>query len=158
MGEFTPITTQEDFDKAISERLKRERETLTKKYADYDDILGKNKDLTAQNTTLSQALEEATGKIKGHDKEMAEQTGKIKNYETASVKTRIANELGLPYKLADRLSGESEDDIRKDAEGLLGLIKKNQPVPPLADPEPEPSEKNNKMAAMKTMLQNMKGE
>ena len=35
MAEFTPITTQEDFDKAIGERLKRERETVKKEYAGY---------------------------------------------------------------------------------------------------------------------------
>ena len=34
MAEFTPITTQEDFDKAIGERLKRERETVKKNMPD----------------------------------------------------------------------------------------------------------------------------
>ena len=41
MAEFTPITTQEEFDKAIGDRLKRERETVKKEYADYlspDDV------------------------------------------------------------------------------------------------------------------------
>ena len=35
MSDFTPITTQEEFDKAIGERLKRERETVKKEYAGY---------------------------------------------------------------------------------------------------------------------------
>ena len=41
--EFTPITTQEAFDAAIKDRLARERETVTKKFADYDDL--KNREL-----------------------------------------------------------------------------------------------------------------
>ena len=38
MAEFVPITTQEAFDAAIGERLKRERESIAKKYGDYDDL------------------------------------------------------------------------------------------------------------------------
>jgi len=33
-----PITTQEDLDAIISERLKRKDEQMAKKYADYDDL------------------------------------------------------------------------------------------------------------------------
>ena len=32
MSEFTPITTQEELDAVIGERLKRERDTVTKRY------------------------------------------------------------------------------------------------------------------------------
>lgn len=35
MAEFTPITTQDELDKVLAERLKRERETVRKEYAGY---------------------------------------------------------------------------------------------------------------------------
>ena len=81
-------------------------------------------------------LTEATNKAANHDKEIAERDAKIKNYETASVKARIAHETGIPYELAGRLSGESEEDIRKDAETLLSVIGNTKPAAPLATSEP----------------------
>ena len=48
MSEFTPITTQEQFDAAIGERLKRERESLAKKYGDYDALKQKTDDYERQ--------------------------------------------------------------------------------------------------------------
>lgn len=38
------------------------------------------------------------------------------------VKTRIALEAGLPYTMASRLCGESEEDIRADAHSLASLM------------------------------------
>ena len=35
MSEFKPIETQEQFDAAVSDRIKRERETLSRKYENY---------------------------------------------------------------------------------------------------------------------------
>ena len=36
--EFTPITTQEEFNEAIKDRLARERRVTAEKYADYDEM------------------------------------------------------------------------------------------------------------------------
>ena len=58
-------------------------------------------------------------------------------YETASVKTKIALELGLPYQMADRLTGTDEESIRKDAESMVVLIGMNKPKVPLGNPEPD---------------------
>lgn len=54
MADFTAITTQEQFDAIIGERLKREKETYSKKYADYDDL----KSQVDMKTQLQQHLEE----------------------------------------------------------------------------------------------------
>lgn len=122
MEEFTPITTQEQFNAAISERLKRERETLARKYGDYDDLKKKVADYEKQIGDLTRAADDAAAKYAGYDEQLAQLQAKVTGYETASVKTRIAHETGLPYELAGRLSGESEADIRKDAEGLAKLL------------------------------------
>lgn len=41
-------------------------------------------------------------------------------------KTRIALEKGLPQELAARLTGETEDDLRKDADTLAQLFGSQQ--------------------------------
>ena len=38
MAGFEAITTQEQLDAVIKDRLERERKTLTEKYSDYDDL------------------------------------------------------------------------------------------------------------------------
>lgn len=125
MAEFTPITTQEQFDTAISERLRRERETAGKRFegwtspeeleklkADYD---GKLQDLQGE-------LDTANSTISGHAAELAARDQKIAKYETDSVKTRVAMETGLPYAMAQRLTGDTEDAIRADAQSLLDAM------------------------------------
>lgn len=122
MEEFKPITTQAEFDAAIGERLKRERETLAKKYGDYDDLKTKVGDYEKQIAQMSKAAKESAEKYAGYDKNLAELQAKVKGYETDSVKTRIALEAGLPYTMASRLCGESEEDIRADARSLASLM------------------------------------
>lgn len=155
--EFTPITTQEEFDKAISERLKRERETITKKYADYDDLKAKISEYEKQIGEYSRSLDDATEKMKHHDQTVSDLQAKVSKYETDSVKTRIAHEVGIPYELAARLSGDSEEAIRKDAEGLVKIMG-NQPHKAAPLRNTEQVVPDSKTAAFKSMLDSMKGE
>ena len=156
--EFTPIMTQADFDAAISERLKRERETVSKRFADYDDIRGKVSTYEQQLSDQARQLQEAADKQATHDQTVAELTAKLRNYETASVKTRIALELGLPYELAGRLAGDTEEDIRKDAEIFSKFVAKPKEAPPLRSTEPSGVDKRS--AALKSLSESLlqKGE
>lgn len=138
MAEFTPINTQEEFDAAISARLKRERE----RYADYDEIKGKVGTLETQVSTL-------TG-----EKEALEQ--KVAGYEASSVKMRIAQELGIPSAMADRLTGDNEEAIRKDAESMAALFKSAQGAAPLYTTE-QPAATDNS-AALAEMLHSLRGD
>ena len=66
MAEFKPIETQEQFDAAISERIKREKETQAKAYEGYlspQDYAEKEKDFNEKIETLQNSLKEAEGKI-----------------------------------------------------------------------------------------------
>ncbi len=156
MSEFTPITTQEQFDAAIGERIRRERETLGKKYGDYDDLKTKVADYEKQIDTLNQTIADSAEKYAGYDKTLADLQEKVKGYETASVKTRIARETGIPYELAERLSGETEADIRKDAESLARIVGKGQTAP-LKSTEPAGNSKREALRALTAELTN-KGE
>lgn len=154
MAEFTAITTQEEFDAAISARLKRERETVSKELGgQLKEMQDKIGGYETQISDLNGRLKEAGDKAAAGDKTIAELQGKIKGYETSSVKMRIAHENGIPYELADRLAGETEDDIRKDAQALSKLVSR-KPAPPLADPEGNATSKD---AALKKMLQSLNG-
>lgn len=124
MAEFTPITTQEEFDAAIKDRLTRDREAQAKKtaekYADYEDLKTKTADYEKQIASYAEQLKGVEEK----DKKIAELEGSVKKYETSALKARIAHEVGLDYSLATRLSGETEDDIRSDAKSLSETIGK----------------------------------
>lgn len=156
MAEFTPITTQEEFDSRISERLNRQKEALTKQYADYEDLKTKVSDYETQIGKLTKDAEERAKAYAETDAKLAEYETKIKGYESASLKTRVAHDIGLPYELASRLTGDTEEDIRKDAENLAQLVKKNQPAAPLANPEAKPVDSIR--ASSREMLNQLKGE
>lgn len=133
--DFTPINTQEEFDSAIKERLTRERETAAKKYEGYVPKAEHEKSIN----DFQKQLDDLTAKYADSDKTIETLKTQVHKYETDSVKTKIAHEVGLPYGMASRISGESEDDIRKDAESLKALVGSTSPKPAQATNEKEPS-------------------
>lgn len=133
--DFTPITSQDQLDQILGERLKRERESTAKKYADYEDLKKRSAEYEAQINTLNKSLDDAAKKAADHEKTVGELQAKISAYETNSVKMRIAREMGVPYELAGRLSGDSEDAIREDAKTLSQYVSKTHSAPPLRDSE-----------------------
>lgn len=155
MSEFKPITTQEEFDKAIQERLNRQKESIERQYADYADLKAKNAEMEKELGSLRNTLSEVNEKAKGYDKTFAELNAKIAGYETANLKTKIALQHGLPYDFASRLVGEDEKAIRADAESLSKLFKtQNTQPPPLKSTEPS----TEGDAEFRTLLNELRGE
>lgn len=137
MAEFTPIETQEQFDAIVKDRLARAEKAAAEKYSDYDAVKKQNADLATQIAQLNEQLKKQAETIDGNKAVVDDLTAKVHGYETASVKTKIALELGLPYQMADRLTGTDEESIRKDAESMVALIGMNKPKVPLGNPEPD---------------------
>jgi hypothetical protein len=154
MADFNPITTQEEFDAAIGERLKRERETIAKKYGDYEDLKSKVGTYEKQLADLTATAQADAKKAAGHERTIADLQAQLKGHETASVKTRIAHETGIPYEMASRLTGETEDEIRADAQSLSRLMRQSEPIAPAASTEP--GSVDPKEAGMRDMLRNLK--
>lgn len=152
----TAITTQEQLDEVIKDRLAREAKKF-EGYTSPKELEALKARYEKQIGDLNGALASAGEKAKSHDAEIAERDAKIRGYETDSVKTRIAHEEGLPYELHGRLSGETEEDIRKDAQSLAKLMKA-QPAAPLASPEKPLSREDTKAAAYKQLLGGLKNE
>lgn len=120
--EFRAITSQEQLDRIIGERLARERG----KYAGYDDLKAKAAkfdEIENQNKTeLQKALERA---------EAAEKAAKQAVRE--KLQREIADELGLPVKLASRLKGDTADEMRADGAEIaadLGVAKPSAQTQP----------------------------
>lgn len=150
MSEFKPIETQEQLDAIISDRIKRAQETTRKEFEGF---------LSPEDAEKKYAgylsPEDEKKKYSGYlsPEEAAKKDAMIKSYETNLVKMRIAHENNIPYELAGRLSGESEEEIRKDAESLSKLLR-HQGGAPLASTEPEGAD--SKRAAVKKMLSDLK--
>ena len=107
---FEAITTQEEFDKAISARLDRERSATEKKYGDYEQLKEKagkydalaSKDYEGQIKTLNEQLKAAKETITGHDAIVADLKKRAETAENTLLKTKVAHEAGLPMELAQR--------------------------------------------------------
>lgn len=149
MSEFKPITTQEEFDAAIKGRLSREKE----KYGDYDQLKSRVAELEEENVGLKSTIEANRQSKADDDKQLEELQNQISGYETASLRTRIALQYGLPYDLADRLQGTDEESFKADAERLAGYMKRAQPVAPVRETEPQVGD--NKTMQMKSMLREL---
>lgn len=155
MSEFKPIETQEQLDALLTPRLQRERETVEKRYEGYlspEDVTKKYEGFLSPEEAKRKYEEAYKGYLS--PEEAAKKDAKIKSYETDSAKTRIAHEIGIPYELAGRLSGEDEKAIRADAEKLLKIMGGvDTQVPPLGSTEPAGTDP--KEAAYKAMVSNL---
>ena len=154
MSDFTAITTQEELDTIVKARLAREKE----KYADYDQLKTRVSDLEKENGALKSAAEASKTSAADYDKQIANLKKQVAGYETASLRTRIALQNGLPYDLADRLVGDDEEAIKADAERLAGFMKPTEPAAPTKSNEPNVGNSNDEDAALKGMLRKMRGE
>ncbi|MDT1997240.1 DUF4355 domain-containing protein [Carnobacterium divergens] len=150
---FKAITTQEEFDTAVQARLLREQETLSKKYSDYDQLKIRNTELETEVGQLKTTVNETSEAAKNYDKTISELNAKVAGYETASMRTKIALQNGLPIDLADRLVGEDEESIKADAERLASFVSKQQTPPPLKNTEPPLGK--NKDGAYKNLIENL---
>ena len=115
---------------------------------DYDDIKANNKTLKDTVATLENSLKD----FEGFEDKLTEKDNLIKEYEIKNLKYRIANESGIPLELARKLSGETEEDLKKDAETLSSFITKKQTLP-LRTTEPKVDDET---APYKEMLDNLK--
>ncbi len=161
MAEFKAITTQEEFDAAISGRLNRQKETLEAQFAsERQKLTDKVTGYESQIGKLNETIESSAQKYADQDKTLAELRAKVAGYETDALKTKIANETGLPLELASRLSGEDEKALRADAQALAKLVKRpgGQPLADYQDhgkKDPDPLKEGLREALRKL---NMTGE
>lgn len=157
---FEVIETQEQLDKVIGARIAKAKESakaeFQSKLDELDTLTTKLEEKESKITSLTDELETAKAAKTANEAKIADLTAKVQKYEADSVKTRIAQEFGLDAGLANRLTGETEEDIRKDAEALKGIVGSTSVQ--RINYNPESTAKDEENAALKNMLQAMKGE
>ncbi len=158
MAEFKAITTQEEFDEAIKSRLERQEKTIAARYSDYDTLKEAAAKHDEERRDWHKRAQDDAEKIKSLSAELETAKGTIKAHETRALKSTIAAEVGLPPALTDRLTGATEEEIRKDAQALKAVFdtKNREALPGFSGGEKKPAE--GKEAALKTLLANMRGE
>lgn len=137
MTEFKVIETQEQLDAIIKSRLDREKA----KYSDYDTLAEKIKNLETENTNLKQAITEKETSESTTASKIADLEKDVTAWKNKSLKQQIAMKNGLPFDLADRLQGDTEESLNEDAERLASLVSVKNYTQPLADKEPAFEEK-----------------
>lgn len=163
MSEFAPITTQEEFDKAIKSRLAQKDREYEEKYKDYlspDKVSELKKSYEDKLTADKDLLKAAEDKVKEHDKIVSELTDRAEKAEKSLLKNKIAYDNKLPLELASRLVGDSEEELKKDAESLASLVSPTG-APPLKSYETNYSKGGSapsaETAAFQALLGQLKG-
>ena len=151
MTEFKAIETQEQLNAIIKARLDREKE----KYADYDTLSEKIKNLETENTKLKQTITDKETSESTTASKIADLEKDVATWKQKSLKQQIAMKNGLPFDLADRLQGDSEESLNEDAERLASLVNVKNYTQPLADKEPN-IETNSIDAAWRDVARNLR--
>lgn len=151
MTEFKVIETQEQLNAIIKARLDREKE----KYADYDQLAEKIKKLETENSSLKQTISDKETSESTTASKIADLEKDVTTWKQKSLKQQIAMKNGLPFDLADRLQGDSEESLNEDAERLASLVNVKNYTQPLADKEPN-IETNSIDAAWRDVARNLR--
>lgn len=110
---------------------------------DYEELKNTKATLEQQLSDLQGTLETKETELQGID----DLKNEVETYKLKDLKTNIAVQAGIPLKLAGRLSGATEEEIKADAEEMAGFVNKKQPLPlkqtepPKADAEDQAYEK-----------------
>lgn len=160
MSDFKVIESQEEFDLIIKERLKRAikkaKEEAKEEFVEsINSLKNENSSLKNEVAGYKESLED----VKEKDETIRGLNEKISAFERAEVKRNIALEYGLPFKLADKISGDDEDSMKKDAELMAKYFSDSKRTyePPLKSYENKVDEKDQ---ALKKLIDglDMKGE
>jgi hypothetical protein len=153
MSDFEAIETREQFEEAVKDRLEQERETVRREFSGYlspEAVEEKYKEYLSPK--------EAEEKYKGYlsPEDAANKDATIAKYEKESKRVKVAMENGIPYELAGKLSGGTEDEMKKDAEAFSKFLKGKTTYPNFT--RDTDNKDDSIREATKKMLNNLKGE
>lgn len=143
---FKPITSQEDFDKALAKRLERERA----KFADYDDVKAKAAEFDKAAEASKSELQKAIERAEAAEKRAAEFEAKEQRQQWAA---DIVKGTDIPITA---LRGTTREELEEHFAVLSSLIK---PTPggrtatPPGRPAPGEGEKGRAAAALRALRQ-----
>lgn len=115
---FKPIETQEELNQIISERITREKKKSESQISELQTQIDEH---IKKIDSLNEQINSNEGNSKTYNEKIASLEKQVAQYERDSVKTRVTMEMGLPFELSNRLNGETEEEIREDAEKLKSM-------------------------------------
>lgn len=145
MSEFKTIETQEEFDKMIQKRLEQKEREVSERFKDYlspDEVAKIKSEFEGKIKTANDSLKAERDKSIEHSKVVSELEQRAKSAETKWLKGKVAMEKGIPFELADRLIGDTEEELLKDAESVSSLLAPRT-APPMRTNEPQGTTPNN---------------
>lgn len=135
--EFTPITTQEAFDAAISARLNRQKESLEQGFQTERETMQKTiQEHESTIANLQKAVKAGEKKTGDQEKELGTLRQQVAGYERTALTERVAEAAGLSRAFAGRLRGDTEEELAADAAELVKLVgapEAQRTAEPLAD-------------------------
>lgn len=137
MSEFKTIETQEELDKIIKKRLEQKDREVAEAYKDYmspDDVKAMKADYEKQIQDANKLVEDAKVKLQTFDETVSNLTKRAEAAEVSNLKTKVAIDNNVPIKLASRLVGTTEEELKADAQQLLeglGTNSSGGTTPPL---------------------------
>ncbi|MET0490366.1 MAG: hypothetical protein ABW143_09040 [Acidimicrobiales bacterium] len=144
--EFTPITSQEELDRAIGKRLERERA----KFADYEDAKAKAAKYDEAELAGKSEVEKANARAEAAEAKAAAIEAQQKRSEWAE---EITKDSPVP---ASALRGNTREELEGHFSELSALIKQPPPsrrATPPGKPTPDGSGQGRAAAALREMRQ-----
>jgi len=127
------VVAPEEFQKT-QEELEKTREALKKANKEAADRRKRLDELEAaeakRNQDAMSESEKAQARIQQLETEKAQLEAKHREIERRDLQRKVAEAVGLPFALAERLRGESEEDLTEDAKAMLELLPKKQEATP----------------------------
>lgn len=124
--EFTPITTQEQFDQAIKGRIERAQAKAAERFADYDELKAKADEYDRAQEASKRELQKAQDKAA---KAEAALKAMKDERERAAAVAKAAEENGVDAALLARMSG----DVAENAKFLASMGGRGKAYPQTRD-------------------------
>ena len=149
MSDFRPITTQEEFDAAIVQRLDRARNSVRREYeAQLEQLRTDLLSATQQaerSTQAQQQLQEALDAAQSETRRMSD----------ALARLEIIHERGLPMDAMELLTGSTKEEMEDCARRLEAVSRKMGNNTPLPLKETETPVGNGQTGAWQELLRTL---
>lgn len=162
---FKPIETQEEFDSMIADRLARAQKKhdeqiaeLKKGYEGYlspEDAAKLKASFEDKGKETDTSINELNERAKTLQEQLDQANAKVSKFEADALKTRVALMNGIPYELANKLEGATEEELTADAKKLAGFFA-SKPAPKSPEYTPSNGEADGVTAAFQKLNPNLK--
>ena len=154
--EFQAITSQEQLDNVIGERLRRQKEQFEEKIKEYEALKEENSKLQTELEQKNQFIEENKKETSMRTEDYENLEKELSSLKLQQLKQKIAINNGIPLDLANRLSGKDEETLLEDAKTLSQFINSNPTPQPLKSVED--TNVNDEDMAYRQLLNQIQGE